>query len=503
MLAAYKIQTEFSAFSASREQLNTIIQSLQSAELASKDHGEVERFIQTEGTELLRKLLQGYFDVRSESEVPKKSVVSEGGKILNHVRKNTHRKIVSLFGEVTITRLGYSQRNEPSNFMLDNALNLPNDQYSSGLRERVISEAIRGSFDETVNCIQKTTGGHVPKRQALTLVQDVAQDFTVFYEQNRFSSPEDTSDLLVMSFDGKGIVMRQEDLRAATKKAASEQEKKLQTRLSQGEKRNRKRMAQVATVYTVKSHPRTAESIMKRSSEDGNVIHLKPKIRNKRVWASVERDAEKVIEEAFQEALQRDPVQTRTWLVLVDGLPHQIKLIKKVMKRLKVKATLIQDFIHVLEYLWKATWCFHEKGSEAAEKWVAERALKILQGQAGLVAAGMKRSATQREMSEKERENIDVCASYLLKSKSRLRYADALASGYPIATGVIEGACRHLINDRLDITDARWGLQGAEAILKLRSIKSSGDLDSYFDFYRGQSRKRLYGHLLEEDSQCS
>lgn len=503
MLAAYKNQNEFSAFSASREQLNTIIQSLESAELATKEHGEVERFIQVEGTELLRKLLQGYFDVRRESEIPKREVVSQEGKILNHVRKNTHRNIVSLFGEVTVTRLGYSQRNEASNFMLDKALNLPKDQYSSGLRERIVSEAIKVSFDESVSCIKKTTGGHVPKRQALTLVQDVAQDFTIFYEQNRFSSTEDTSDLLVMSFDGKGIVMRQEDLRAATKKAASEQEKKLQTRLSQGEKRNRKRMAQVATVYTVKAHPRTAESIMKCGSDDESIIHLKPKIRNKRVWASVERDAEKVIEEAFEEALQRDPAQTRKWLVLVDGLPHQIKLINKVMKRLKVKATLIQDFIHVLEYLWKATWCFHEKGSEAAEEWVAERALKILQGQAGLVAAGMKRSATQRKMAVKERENIDICASYLLKSKSRLRYANALASGYPIATGVIEGACRHLINDRLDITGARWGLQGAEAILKLRSIKSSGDLDTYFAFNREQSRKRLYSHLLEDDYQCS
>ena len=202
-----------------------------------------------------------------------------------------------------------------------------------------------------------------------------------------------------------------------------------------------------------------------------------------------------VIEEAFAEALQRDPKKSRKWVILVDGHPHQIKQIKRVMKRFKVKAVLIQDFIHVLEYLWKATWCFHEKGSEAAEAWVAERALKILQGKAGLVAAGMKRSATKLKMEKKDREGIDSCATYLLRSKSRLQYADALEAGFPIATGVIEGACRHLINDRLDITGARWGLQCAEAILKLRSINSSGDFETYWMLYQQKSKVRLYNDL--------
>lgn len=109
-------------------------------------------------------------------------------------------------------------------------------------------------------------------------------------------------------------------------------------------------------------------------------------------------------------------------MILVDGHPHQIKQIKKVMKGLKVKAVIIQDFIHVLEYLWKATWCFHAKGSPEAEAWVGTRALKILHGKAGLVAAGMKHSATKLKMKEKDREEIDACATYLLKSKSRLQY---------------------------------------------------------------------------------
>ncbi|MCU7835414.1 MAG: hypothetical protein KZQ83_09175 [gamma proteobacterium symbiont of Taylorina sp.] len=166
-------------------------------------------------------------------------------------------------------------------------------------------------------------------------------------------------------------------------------------------------MAQVAAVYTVQPHIRTAESIMKLS-EDDNVIPFRPPIRNKRVWASVEREAELVIEEAFQETLQRDPEQKRQWVILVDGLPHQIKLIKKVMKRLNVNATIVMDFIHVLEYLWKAAWCFFDKGDEAVEQWIAEKSVNILNGQCSQVAKGLRISATKRKITN--RENIDnVC----------------------------------------------------------------------------------------------
>jgi hypothetical protein len=155
-----------------------------------------------------------------------------------------------------------------------------------------------------------------------------------------------------------------------------------------------------------------------------------------------------------------------------------------------VAVTLILDFIQVLEYLWKAAFCFHTEGSEAAEAWVAGRALQILKGKASDAAAGMRRSATSRQLSTEERKPVDTCADYLLKYRQMLKYDAYLAAGLPIATGVIEGTCRHLIKDRMDITGARWGLQSAEAILKLRSLHSSGDLDEYWAFYKAQALKR-------------
>ncbi len=492
MNTAYLNTNDFSFFSGAQEQLDELISQLQSEDYANNEHGDIEHYINKTGQELLRRLLQGWLDLKEANEERKSSLINFTGEALNHVRTGTSRQLTSLFGNVTVTRKSYSQRGHSSLFPIDAELNLASDQYSDGMRRRLSKEAIRGSFDDAVETIVETTGGHVPKRQSLNIVRDVAQDFECFYKKKRFIKPEETSDLLILTFDGKGIVMRPDSLRECTKKAA-QKSKKLNSRLSAGEKKDRKRIAQVAAVYTVQAHIRTGESVM-TPSEDDNILPFRTPVRNKRVWASVEREAEQVIEEAFLEALQRDPNQQREWVVLIDGLPQQIRLIEKVMKRLQVKASIVMDFIHVLEYLWKAAWCFFDKGDEAVEEWIAEKAINILNGKCSQAAKGIRLSATKQAISN--RENIDKCADYLLKNKKRLQYGEALKSGFPIASGVIEGACRHLINDRLDITGARWGLDGAESILKLRSLKSSGDFDTYWEFHKKGSKQRNYSFSL-------
>ncbi len=91
----------------------------------------------------------------------------------------------------------------------------------------------------------------------------------------------------------------------------------------------------------------------------------------------------------------------------------------------------------------------------------------------------MRRSATLRGLATKTRKPVDDCANYLLKYSPFLHYDDYLAAGFPIASGVIEGACRHLVKDGMDVTGARWSLAGAEAVLHLRALRSSGDFDEY------------------------
>ena len=110
------------------------------------------------------------------------------------------------------------------------------------------------------------------------------------------------------------------------------------------------------------------------------------------------------------------------------------------------------------EYCWQAAWSFFGKGERAAEEWVADQARKILHGKSGQVAAGIRRRATTSGYSPAERASAGQCARYPENKQGYLDYATALARGWPIATGIIEGACRHIVKDRMDITGARWGL---------------------------------------------
>jgi hypothetical protein len=251
-------------------------------------------------------------------------------------------------------------------------------------------------------------------------------------------------------------------------------------------------MAQVASVYTVAPYIRTAEDIIKdlRHLQPVNEAPKRPRPQNKRVWASVIKDAEDVINEAFIEALRRDLAQEKQWAVLVDGSEEQLRIIKRLAKRHNTRPIIILDFIHVSEYLWKAVTSFYREGSAEAESWVTERLLSILNGKASHVAAGIRRSASLRKLPANKRKPVDKCANYLIKNACYLGYDEYLKKGLPIASGVIEGACRHLIKDRLDITGARWTAEKAEAVLKLRSIRSSGDFDEYWRFHEEKELHR-------------
>lgn len=480
------------------EHFNELVNSLSSTDSQGWEHGELERYINTSGTELLRRLFQGHLDLRYESEEYQSEVIGSDGEKRPHRRKQTQRKIETLFGEVVLKRVGYStQKPEVSAlYPSDGKLNLPPDQYSDELRRRVAIEASKVSFAETSQTIGSTTGGSIGKRQCEEVTVKVAQDFDDFYAQRITERAVAHDELLVITTDGKGIVMHPSDLREATAKAAqkAKDSKSKRTRLTPGQKRQRKRMATVASVYHVPRYQRRAEDIM----GDQRDPPVRPVMSDKRVWASVEQDAKTVIESAFVEATTRDPEHQREWVVLVDGELHQLAVLKAIARKQGVMVTIVLDFIHVLEYVWKAAFCFFSSGSEEAETWVQERALRILQGKASDVAAGIRRSATLQNLDKKARENADKCADYLLKNRQYLRYDDYLDQGYPIASGVIEGACRHLVNDRMAITGARWRLDRAEAVLRIRALRASNDFDAYWDFHKIQEFRRNHANKFLE-----
>jgi len=458
--------------------------------LADATHSDVEKLLETRGRDVIRALFQSHLTLRSQS-APVTPVVGDDEIKRSH-RRESSRPLTSIFGPVTVQRTAYRMREANSRFPLDAELNLPGAQYSLEVRRRVALGASSGSFDATVELLQETTGASVPKRQTEELVARAAQDFEAFYESTQLDVPaESIAGILALTFDMKGIVMHKEDLRPATRKAAERKQHKPGERLGPGEKRNRKRMAMVAAVYTIEPWLRKPDDLVRTLGPVRDASpKARPKPKRKRVWASIVTDPINVIRDAFDEALCRDPQLRKRWVVLVDGDPKQIRYIQAVAKELNVEVTIILDVIHVTEYLWKAAYVFHKVGSPEAQKWVSKRLLQILRGEASLIAGGMRPSATRRKLSTTKRKSVDKCAAYLLKLKYHVRYHEFLRDGLPIGTGVIEGACRHLVRDRMDITGARWRLKSAEAVLKIRALSSSGDFDEYWAFHEQQEFTR-------------
>ena len=473
---------------------------LSSQETLVLTHGELERLLEKDGRELIRQLLQDHLDYRGIGEVPQGEVVGAREVHRRHARLR-ERTLGTLFGEVTVTRTGYSGHDAETLFPRDAELNLPPTLYSHGVQRRVVDEVIKTSFDQAVAALSATTGAAVPKRQVEELARRASEDFDAFYEERSADSVREaarTGEILAISTDGKGIVMRTADLREATRKAAEGRTHKLEKRLSRGEKSNTKRMAQVAAVYTIAPFLRSPEDIVsdfRPPPGHDRKAASRPRPEHKRVWASVAKAPAEVIEQIFEEALRRDPGRSKSWVALVDGNPSQLALIKSAAKRHGVAPTIVLDVVHVLEYVWKAGIALHGEGDPATERWVSERLLEILRGNSSVVAAGMRRSATMREMKSKDRHAIDDCADYLLKYRAYLKYDQYLAEGLPISTGVIEGACRHLVKDRMDITGACWGLLGAEAVLKLRALRASEDLDAYWTFHENADYVRNHLNL--------
>jgi hypothetical protein len=497
MSQAYTTPDEWKAFCSAFEKFSAMVATLHDAQAQQFDHGQVEKFLETSGRELLRRMFQGYLDHRAATEPNWESLEGNDDILRTHRRPDCQRHLATLFGDVMVSRTSYGAPGVGSRFALDAQLNLPPDKYSDGLRRRLATEVSLMSFDEAIARLDQTTGGHVPKRQSEQVVVKVAQDFEAFYHTRRANEPEASKDLLVLTTDAKGIVMRQEDLRAATRQAAQRAQSVRGSGLSPGKTDNRKRMAQVASVYTVAPYIRRPETIMNPPPDETALP--RPKVANKRLWASVERDAHTVIDDIFDEALRRDPHRQRQWVVLIDGDRDQLAHIQAAAARHQVAVTIIMDFIHVLEYLWEAARALNAGDTQATQAWVQTHALKVLQGQVQTVARGMRVSATLRGLSDKKREAVDTGADYLSNRGSFLQYDLFLEQGFPIATGVIEGACRHLVKDRMDLTGARWRLHSAEAVLKLRSLRSSGDFEAYWRFHKQQELER---HHLSRYAEC-
>jgi hypothetical protein len=471
----------------------------------------MEQLVAERGRELLRGVLQVSLDAQAAAEVRMAQVTGADGVARRRAERGHARKVVTVLGEVTVTRIGYRAPGHPGLFPRDAVLSLPPCRYSWQLQRLAVMLARDGAYEQAQQFLAAATGVSIGKRQLEQIAAGAAADVAGFYaaaapgrpgqpDGRQPGEPPGAMLPLALSADGKGVAMRPESRRRRTV-APGRRVRNFSTRPGIGEK-GHKRIAEVACVFDVIPRVRTPAQVMAghHGSQAGpggtkgphGTRKPAPGAVNRRYRADIAADRSATIGWLFDEASRRDPARARDWVALVDGDNHQIRLIEAEAAARGVSGLVILiDLIHVLEYLWKAAWAFHQPRDPQIEAWTIARATDILHGRAAEVTALIRQLAEQHPPAGPEHaRNIKKVLSYLQAKQPYLDYPRALAAGWPVASGVIEGACRHLVSDRMAITGARWSTSGAQAILWLRVTHANGDQDAYWQWHLQQEHQR-------------
>jgi hypothetical protein len=426
-----------------------------------------------------RQLLTLYFASQAERHRPE-TVQDRKGKRLPYFGEK-RRSLVSLFGKVTFARSYYWAGNGPGRFPLDAALNLPEDRVSDRLREWREALGVDQAYQSVGTLLREFLGVATSSRSVQKEIGEDAGTVEAFYQDAEPPVPISDATLLIVQADGKGVPMV----------LPSEPERSV--RLGKGKKTGRKKEAVVTAIYTQSPRVRTPKEVVqslfdpspppRTSSPKG-----KEEIRNRRYFATLGGKAQ-ALSLAAQEAERQDGTHITHRIALTDGS----EALQERTREAFPDFTLTLDFIHADEYLWKAANALLGETATERTLWVRERAFQLLSGRTQTVIDEFQSLAFAAERSAFQRETLLKVAAYFERNRAFMRYDHYLALGWPIATGVIEGACRHLVKDRCERSGMRWTQAGAEALLRLRCVKANGDWQRFHAYRREKRHREVYG----------
>lgn len=423
------------------------------------------------------------------------SITEPDGRSFNKLPQLHKRRYVSIFGVFDLHRVVYGSREgqKIQCVPLDARLGLPQSAYSYLLQNWSQLLCAESAFHKVSEALMNIFQQKVGTASLEGMNEQMAQSVPHFRDNRPPPRAETEGEIVVVSADGKGIVMR----RGADDPAPS-------AHRSKGEKASKKRMAMVASAYSVDRYHRTAEEVVTALFRDSEENEDKPSDRpvpqSKRVMASLagEKDGEPVsaIELAhdwmFDELIARNRREgqwQKEMVILYDG---QESLWDARDRQLPNCATAILDLLHVTPRLWQAAHLFFKEKSPEAKEHVRDRCLRILQGEVSGVIRGLRRMGTDRGLKGAKAKTLSRICGYLEKNRDRMRYDEYLSKGYPIASGVIEGACRHLVKDRMERAGMHWTLKGAQAMLDVRAAYIEGSWAEYQTHRIEREQKKLY-----------
>jgi hypothetical protein len=448
---------------------------------------EVERAVWDQVLRIGRQALQLFFTLHGSGDQGP-TVHLPDGRDLDRLPEPHSRPYVSIFGPFTLRRTAYGSREgQKIGFVpLDNRLQLPAGAFSYVLQDWDQALCAEGAFGQAKATIARMLGLKQSVDSLEQLNRDLAEHATPFRLNRPLPAAADEGEVFVVSADGKGVVLR----RGAEDPAPPAYRTK-------GDKASHKRMATVGTVYSVNRYVRTPEQVAAALFRDGpRPEEGRPRPQHKQVWASLPQvgvpasGMEALFVWLLWELCRRNPGRAKEVVYLSDGQDALWDAQARYLGGRCRVGTL--DLLHVTPRLWKAAHVFHPEKSAEAEAFVRERLLRVLRGQVQSVIQGLRVMGGRRTLPAAKRQALREVCNYLDKNRARMRYEEYLAAGYPIASGVIEGACRHLVKDRMERAGMHWTVPGAQAMLEVRSVYVSGQWEEYQTYRIEQETQRLY-----------
>jgi hypothetical protein len=476
----------------------TLVERLHNAADQGQPIHQVEETIFRELLVAGRWLLQAFLDMSGSGDVGPTMMVAgdsstDPDQELPRLEPTRARPYLSIFGEISIERTCYG-RDRVEAVPLDAQLHLPQRQYSYLLQQWLGAFVVDDAHAEAVRKLETILGLQIAVKASEDLNREQACDVEPY--QNHLPVPEPTEEgpILVVTADCKGVPLVRSALPPVEATETSLPALANQRR-GKGEKANKKKMAAVGAVYTIDPFVRTAEEVIDEVMRK-QAAKRRPKPAHKRVRAELLVGKVALFLWLADEVVRRNPEGTKPLVFLSDG---ERALHDRQSEYLPENVICILDLFHVMERLWKVAWCFFDEATQKREahQWVEERLRRLLEGKVDSVVRGLRYQSTQRGLKGSKRKVVRDAAEYFERNRGRMKYEEYLALGYPIGSGVVEGACRHLVKDRMERTGMRWTPSGAQAMLDLRATYLNGDWNAFWDYHVDHEDQRLYGKLRD------
>jgi hypothetical protein len=431
--------------------------------------------------------------------------IETNGQRLQRFSEKKRRPYRSIFGVLEVTRWVYGMREGQKAIYipLDARLGMPAGEQSYVLEDWLQRFCVQDAFSSGVSSLQELLGIKTSVRTAERMNRELGK-LADDYRAQQPATNEAEAEILVVTADAKGVPMRttlEEQLgkdipawrRHDRKVQAQKAGERAQKRLGRGQVRTHKQMAYVGAVYSIERWIRTADDVLNELLRRDQKSQ-RPKPRNKQVRAEMTyyRDDERIDGQPLlfaslaMQCYHRDPNKEKLLVCLMDGQRSLWGLKDSWLKR----AVGILDIFHAMEWLWKAAYCFYSEGSRQAEEFVTKYLRMFLEGKVVNTIRSLRRKRAR--LRPAKQQSLDSVIRYFTNNQQYMKYDEYLRAGYPIGSGVVEGACRHLVRDRMERSGMRWDIHGAQAMLDTRAIFINGQWDDFITYRIEAEQSRVY-----------